>query len=410
MNLLGDILHDDPAQRQMRAADFATALSASNDQPIPLDLIIHIDLRLARQASDMALIERECRRKASLLAPDRRIAGLVCSLGQIDDARAAFCQAAIATALDSFTHDRAAPSEQLLLFDLDAQSCPEPLLALGPSMEWIGMFTLPQDADDATRCLTRLARAGTALSPRASTIWLQPSASAAGQHTEDAVLATASETQQALYVLPLFAGSYGRDESAPDHRGSEAQVRARFAAAADAHGFERAAPGLYTRRTAHCGTGGRTRLTRLLDRLYDTDVVGIGPGALSRIDRNRFGNFASLEAFRTDLIDGGYGVGQGSVMDEAQVLVGNLLAKLAGGGSVDPAALAQGYRQLGEDFRRKLQATLLALGRANALALDADGCVRLLAAHDIRYDETCLRLRQLARAESAGRVVSFRAP
>lgn len=404
MDLLHSLFQREFAAQRVAPADFVVAVRASNDEPIPLDVIVHLDLRFVSSNRDVDMIERDCRRKAALLAPDRRLAGFVCTLGELGDGRGASCLAGIAAATACFTRERAPPTVNLILFDVTDIGVPEDFLHCAPAADLIGCVTLANDPGPTCRGLTRVG-AATAPSQRGFTVWVRQPAARLSPPATDAQLRAAGGAADTLYLLPLYAAGAGSGEV---DDGIEATVGDSLGEYLAVHGFERTAPGLYVRGPA-ARSGTAARITRLLKRLYDTDVLGVGAGAVSQLEHRCFTNLASAETFRTDILGGGYGIVEGAFISDSQLFVGNLLARLAGGAEIDVRALALSYRSLSADFHSAVHETLHALARADALAMRA-GRIRLLPRNDSEFGAVARQLWQVARTSSATTVVNFRAP
>ena len=374
--LLG--LEAQPAVRGV--ADFAATVAASNGMLIPLELLVQARLPAGATHEQAALLKREYRHKSQLLDSDRPLLACVCDIladSTPEPIALAACVAALAPA-----------------------GVPR---VLAMSLELAPALTTPIEADEI------IIRVALGSDPRHATAGLQTLRGALVTRPETRLLVVlhdlgngvASPTaahelmgeladlSDMVWALPLL--THARGAAAAARRALYIDTATRL----DALGLERLAPGLYGQRHAQVPARPSAWLTRIMNRLPQADVLGLGPAAHSRFNEMHFDNHTDADMHARDVKRGGYGIARTYTSSPLEQFVAALLQKLAGGGVVDVMALAVRCQCASPMFMEACDSTIDALRNSGALSGKDARRVSLQASNDAHFGETHARLGEL---------------
>lgn len=386
VSLVDELLGLDAQPVARGVADFAATIAASNGMLIPLELLVQARLPAGATHEQAALLKREYRHKSRLLDSDRPILACVCDIlanSTPVPAALAACVAALAP-----------PSvPRVLTMSLDLTSA----------------FTAPIEADevivrvalnsDARGAAVGLRTLRGALVSRPDTCLLvalheqrNVTASLTAPH---ALLHELAGVADMVCALPLL--TRGQGEAAATRRALYIETATHLRAL----GLERLAPGLYGQRRSRVPARPSPWLNRIMNRLPQTDVLGLGPAAHSRFNEMHFDNHADPGVHARDVKRGGYGIARTYASSPVEQFVEALLHKLAGGGVVDVTALAVRCQCASPMFMEACDATIDALRDSGALSGKDARRVTLQASNDAQFGEAHTRLGQLRDAVAA---------
>ncbi|MCC6707236.1 MAG: hypothetical protein IT492_06710 [Gammaproteobacteria bacterium] len=374
--LLG--LDAQPAARGV--ADFAATIAASNGMLIPLELLVQARLPAGATHEQAALLKREYRHKSRLLDSDRPLLACVCDI-----------------LADS------TPEPIALAACVAALAPPEVPRVLAMSLDLARALTAPIEADEI------IIRAALNSDPRHAAAGLQTLRSALAARSDTRLLVVLHDVRNGVAsptaphdlmraladladmvcALPLLTRARGTAAAAQRALYMDTATRL------DALGLKRLAPGLYGQRHARVPARPSAWLTRIMNRLPQADVLGLGPAAHSRFNEMHFDNHTDAGLHARDVKRGGYGIARTYASSPLEQFVEALLHKLAGGGVVDVTALAVRCQCASPMFMKACDSTIDALRNSGALSGKDARRVSLQASNDAHFGETHARLGQL---------------
>lgn len=328
------------------------ALRRSNEAPIPAEIVLDCNLAGISTTADVALLAQECALVLTPLSCDRHIAALIFRFGAVDDDTLAARLDGAAAVLFAAHRYGARQASRIALFDR------APRLSRTPSLRLRDAFPLS---------LWRIALAS-APAPRA----LATGCAGLDDYSGHDIVAWArrwpprATTRRArdlghlrgVVLLSLLRHGLARSEHA-----------ALIACLRDA-GQERVAPGLYLRGDTPLDSASRLALG-LATCAAHRDSIGLGPGAVSYIEHERFRNHPALSRHRDAVRRTRAFPALHWPADPRLTLVAETLARLLQGQPVPLDADAANSPARG--FRAALAGTLRGLVAARALSRPRPG-------------------------------------
>jgi len=316
-------------------ADFAASIAASNGMLIPMELLVQARLPASADLAHAQWLQREYRHKSRLLDTDRHIVACVCDILPSRGDALPIAPRALAACVEAL-----APAQvpRVLAFGLDdahhtviallGESDPAELVML------VELDTAPRDAVPQLRQL-RLQLHGHPGTRLVAVLRDEREGIAtASAATTRALLQALVDTVDLLFVLPLLTHDY--PSAAPAGRARYREIANTLAEL----GLARLAPGLYACRRLTVPQRPLPWLNRIMTRLPQADVLGLGPAARSRFNEVRFDNHVDPTMYSRDLVRGGYGIARTYTSTPVEQFIEALVIKLASGSVVDVAALA----------------------------------------------------------------------
>lgn len=361
-------------QEQGVTDHFAQAMEFSNAALIPPEIVLEARLESLAAPGSGDLLGRDCAFRLDGAHDDRHIGGCAFYFGGMSDAAVPTRLGAAEAVLDraSALGAREAPRLAALSCDDEAwRHCStlaradfaELLLIVDSSGDAAAQHrNFLQGRDECARLVQRPPGWILGLSDR-----LQLAATATGRARVGALLEGLLPAVDGVYLLPLLlAGESGTVERASASELLFDNLATQLAAA----GLRRAAPGLYLASNRLHRTAGAPLLMRLLASQRNGDYIGVGPLAVSRIDRLRFRNWADTSAYRDAVDTRGHGIAQSWTPTAHESLCTELLAALALGETVDVRSLAARHQLTRPAYLDQLQrcsAALVELGAVRRL-------------------------------------------
>ena len=353
---------------------YAQAMELSNAALIPPEIVLEAHLETLAAPGSGELLSRDCAFRLHRAHYDRQIGGCAFYFGDMSDAAVPTRLGAAEAVLDhaAVLGAREAPR-------LAALTCEDPAwrhcatLARADFAELLLIVDSSSDAaaqhrnfvhgrDECARLVQRPPGWILGLSDRR-----RFAATPAGRARVGALLEGLVPAVDGVYLLPLLlAGESGTVERASGCELLFGMLAEQLAEA----GLRRTAPGLYLASDRLHRTAGAPLLLRLLASQRNGDYIGVGPLAVSRIDRVRFRNWAETSTYRDGIDTRGHGIAQSWTPTAHETLCTELLAALALGETVDLRSLAARHQLTRPAYLEQLQrcsATLAELGAVRRL-------------------------------------------
>jgi len=372
--------------------------------PIPASLLIDLNLCTIDSEDDKRALLCETERKLSLLAADRHLPSVLCTVGVLED-HACRARLDVASALWERLkrHDAATPRMLLALEmgDSDAR-CAD--IDLVHCREVAVVVELNQPEARIRQYLLALRRASRAAAgDMRLSVYLKRSAdSSAALAVDHGRVSCIAEFADSIVLTLLFASAPAAD----DDRSSE---YGRLSAVINGSGLYRTAPCVFARDELRTSGAHEASLAMPVPCLPTLEVIGLGPGAVSQFGPARFANYAAPSAYRSDLARGGFALAAASRLSAVDLLTAELLCRLHGGQAIDPPGLCTPYDgALPERCATSLRAMLAGLHREGLLSARAGGSYALAPSEDFRLGEVSARLRRWLASESDGEVLALR--
>ncbi len=317
-------------------SDLRQAIIESNYHPVPRDFSIELQCRLLTRCDDdlVQSISEECRRKSSLIDPDRVVRTLLCELGPASRARVEAGRAVIENTLRSFCHVDEACRPIVMLTSTDGMPAILAELSADPNIveivvradSFAALRSLFRDLPKRGRTQADLQRATQWI-----TIWVTGNAAAArisndATTVEDLLQKRAAQCDAVSVIAPLLrTGRSGRPAS-PDvaaHKYCADLLRA-----AASLNVEWVAPGTFLTSPVENPSRLKMALFDALDASDDGDVVALGPGAVSRVGNTYFVNHGARAAYQRDIARGGQGIRWAFRVAESEALRRAIMSRL----------------------------------------------------------------------------------
>jgi hypothetical protein len=384
LSLVDELLGADAGAGTRGVADFAATVAASNGMLIPFELLVQARLPASAESGQALLFERESRHKMRLLDTDRPVFACVCDIVAAD-VPAPGALAACITALAP------APVPRVLAVTLERTALYlHALLAEVEVAEVI--MRVPLDAAARATAATVKALRARLPAPTAARLLAVLCDGDAGPCSCDdrrALLAELAEQVNLVCTLPLLT----RETRPPRRTGREHYLE--VADALEQLGFVRVAPALFALRRPGTPSPALPWLNRIMGRLPQADVLGLGPAARSRFNEMNFDNHADPAVHAREVQRGRYGIARTYASSPVEQFVDALLVKLASGSVVDVDALAVRCQCDSPAFLEACDKTFDGLRSHGALSGRDTRCIEVNAGNDCHFGETRARLAEL---------------
>jgi hypothetical protein len=374
----------------------AAALRASNEVLLPPPVALDVDLRGVACAADVRLLGEETRLKVAMLAADRRVIALLFDCTSNSEA-VARQQLVACDVVRASLGDRGHGLRMLLSAELKDSSPPLPYTADGHDIE----YALVVDTDVKPAALVTALGALRSDSarppaPARSEVWLTRSHGAARPGFDDELLSIAAQASDAV-TLTLLA------IDGPGHGDEDRRLYASMAARLEDLGLQRRAPCRYQRSASR-----RSCIASLLSRFPHLDVLGIGPGAVSHVQAQRFVNYDSVSAYRAALAGSQDAIESSSVLSNAELLVAEISSKLVAGVGLEITSLLDACSMRTPRFVTALRACLDDFERRGLLSADVSGRLFLCAVADGQLSALVEELQALLPVPDGPNVIRLR--
>ncbi|MEQ8659962.1 MAG: hypothetical protein RLW62_04035 [Gammaproteobacteria bacterium] len=368
---------------------YAQAMDLSNAAPIPPEIVLEAQLGAFVGTRAAGLMARDCAYKLGGAHDDRRVSACALHVGRTSDsavpARLGCAEAVL---------ERAAPlgaDTAPRLAALECDDAPWRHCSALAQADFAELLLVVDSAADAVLQQHNFSRGREecARLMRRPPGWFLCFADRARRAASEAGGARIRTLQRALlgavdgvYLLPLLLAAPAPDEATLN--GLE-QLVARLAGDLAEAGLRRAAPGLWLASGRLHRTTGAPLLMHLLARQSQGDYIGIGPLAVSRVDRVRFRNWAEPSAYRQGVRAIGHGIAQSWTPSSYEAFVAELLAALALGEAVDLRSLARRHQLDRPRFVDELRQRFARLVEAGAVAWQGPLAVVVPPPADARF-------------------------
>ncbi|MEQ8231265.1 MAG: hypothetical protein RLW61_03785 [Gammaproteobacteria bacterium] len=368
---------------------FAQAMDYSNAAPIPPEIVLEARLGAFTGARAASALARDCAYKLGGAHDDRRVSACALYVGRTSDRAVPErlgCAEAVLERAAALGADRAPRLAALDCDDAPWQHCRalagadfgELLLVVDSSADpLLQQRNFAYGREECDRLMRR---------PPA---WILCFGDRAGRAASEAGAARVRDLLRGLlpavdgvYLLPLLLAAPRTAETLP--RAAEELV-AELAATLAKAGLRRAAPGLWLARGRLHRSAGSPLLMRLLACQSQGDYIGIGPLAVSRIDRVRFRNWAEPETYRSGVHASGHGIAQSWTPSAYEGFVAELLAALALGEAVDLRSLASRHQLARPRLLDELKRCFASLSEQGAVSWQGPLTVLVPTAADAHF-------------------------
>ncbi|MDP6184682.1 MAG: hypothetical protein QF609_12780 [Gammaproteobacteria bacterium] len=384
-------------------SDLRQAIIESNYHLVPRDFSIELQCRLLTRCDDdlVQSISEECRRKSSLIDPDRVVRTLLCEIGPASRARVEAGRAVIEHTLRSFHHVDEACRPIVMLTSTDGMPAILAELNADPNIleivvraeSFAALRSLFRDLPKRGRTQADLQRATQWI-----TIWVTGNAAPArisndATAVENLLQRRATQCDAVSVIAPLLrAGRSGR----PDSRGVAAhKYCAGLLRAAASLNMEWVAPGTFLTSPVENPSRLKMALFDALDALDasdDGDVVALGPGAVSRVGNTYFVNHRARAAYQRDIARGGQGVQWAFKVAESEALRRAIMSRLTSRAIVSLSDEATKAQCTGPAVCAAFDEVLTALANERRVARLGRGVFGLHPGDEIHLGEVYRRL------------------
>jgi hypothetical protein len=354
---------------------FAQAMEYSNAALIPPEIVLEARLESIAAPASGDLLGRDCAFRLDGAHDDRHIDGCAFYFGDMSDAAVPTRLGAAEAVLDRAATLGAREAPRLAALNcgdaawrhcatLARADFAELLLIVDSSGDAAAQRrNFVQGRDECARLVQRPPGWILGLSDRR-----QLAATPAGRAQVSALLEGLLPTVDGVYLLPLLLANEGGTD---DRASGCEQLFGTLAGQLAEAGLRRTAPGLYLASDRLHRTAGAPLLMRLLASQRNGDYIGVGPLAVSRIDRMRFRNWADTSTYRYGVDAHGHGIAQSWTPTAYETLCTELIAALALGETVDLRSLAARHqltRPACLEHLQRCSATLAELGAVRRLS------------------------------------------
>ena len=363
--------------------DFVASIGTSNGMLIPLDLLVQTRLHTNPSRAHTELLKREYRQKSALLDDDRHIAACLCTLVASAQDAAPVATHALAASIKVLAPAHVA---RIVAFELESShAVMAALLAESDAAELLMHVEIGTAAGHAAPLLHKL-RKHLHDHPRTRLVAVmgnkRSDGSAINLSAAATLLTELAATVDQIFLLPLFAGSASGSSFAGRRCYDE------LAALLIQLGLVRQAPGLFgpARNTMECEQP-LSWLNRIMVRLPQCDLLGLGPAAHSRFNDVCFKNHAVFSDYAHDLERGGFAIARTFMTKPANHFIDAVILNLASGREVDLPALAMGCQCGSPVFLKACIQTVDTLHASGAISSRDARCVALKAANDAHFGD-----------------------
>ncbi len=364
-------------------ADFVASVRTSNGMLIPLEVLVQTRLHTNPSRAHTELLKREYRHKSALLDDDRFIAACLCTLISSTPDAAPVAPHALAACISVLAPARV---PRIVAFELESSHAVMlALLAESDAAELLMHVEISTAAGHAAPLLHKL-RKHLHDHPRTRLVAVmgnkRSDGTAINLSAAAALMGELAATVDLIFLLPLSAGG----ASGPSFAGRRCYDE--LAALLIQLGQVRQAPGLFgPARTSTEWEQPLSWLSRIMVRLPQCDLLGLGPAAHSRFNDVCFKNHAVLSDYAHDLARGGFAIARTFVTRPANHFIDAVILKLASGREVDLPALAMGCRCGSPAFLKACIQTVDTLHASGAISSRDARRVALKAANDARFGD-----------------------